>query len=182
MISNQPPSDRNEFLAAHAVLMAQSFRHFTGRPLLGPPQCPPMPEPGSATERMRLLFEAPFALVSHNTDADPIFNYANRTALALFEMEWGEFTTLPSRFSAEPVHRDERARLMARVAADGYIDDYQGIRIAKSGRRFRIENAIVWNLIDDSGRILGQAAMFHIWTPLSPDGSQATAPHEEISP
>ena len=53
----------------------------------------------------RALYEAPFALVSHNTDSDPRFNYANRTALTLFEMNWNEFTTLPSRMSAEPMLR-----------------------------------------------------------------------------
>ena len=70
---------------------------------------------------------------------------------------------LPSRLTAEPVHQSERARLLDTVASRGYIDDYRGIRISKSGRRFRIDNAIVWNVIDDTGSMRGQAAMFSTW-------------------
>jgi hypothetical protein len=44
------------------------------------------------------------------------------------------------------------------------VDNYSGIRISASGRRFRIENATVWNLADAGGRIHGQAATFHHWT------------------
>jgi hypothetical protein len=119
-------------------------------------------------ELARTLYQAPFALVSHNTDPDPIFNYANRTALDLFEMTWDDFTLLPSRLSAEPVHRDERARLMARVAEHGFIEDYQGIRISRTGRRFRIVEAIVWNVLDREDHLIGQAAAFHHWLPVPP--------------
>jgi hypothetical protein len=76
------------------------------------------------------------------------------------------FTRLPSRFSAEAPVREERARLLARVSRDGYIDDYSGVRIASSGRRFRIEQATVWNLVDADRSIHGQAATFAHWTEL----------------
>jgi MEKHLA domain len=64
----------------------------------------------------------------------------------------------------EAPERQERERLLARVTAHGIIDDYSGIRIAKSGRRFRILRATVWNLSDAAGRPLGQAAAFSDWT------------------
>jgi hypothetical protein len=67
------------------------------------------------------------------------------------------------------VHRDERARLLERTHRDGYVDDYAGIRISQSGRRFRIEQAIVWNLVDAAGQHYGQAATFDTWTPLTTD-------------
>lgn len=35
--------------------------------------------------------------------------------------------------------------------------------IARTGRRFRIERATVWNLTDDAGRRCGQAATFRTW-------------------
>ena len=73
----------------------------------------------------RALYNAPYAIVSHNTDDDPIFNYANLAALSVFEMDWAAFTRLPSRKSAEPVDRAERDRLMARVSKYGFIDDYR---------------------------------------------------------
>jgi hypothetical protein len=146
------PNATNDFLLPHVLRLLESYRHWTGRDLLDATLSP--------VAQARALFEAPFALVSHNTDPDPIFNYANRTALDLFEMTWDEFTALPSRLSAEPIHRDERARLMAEVTAKGYIAHYSGIRISKTGKRFRIENAFVWNLLEEDGALYGQAALF----------------------
>ena len=72
----------------------------------------------------------------------------------------------PSRLTAEPVHRDERARLLERTTRQGFVDDYAGVRISRSGKRFRIEQAIVWNVLDGEGRIHGQAATFDRWTRL----------------
>ena len=34
-----------------------------------------------------------------------------------------------------------------------FIDDYTGVRISASGRRFRIDKAVVWNLVDQEGSI-----------------------------
>ncbi len=93
----------------------------------------------------------------------PILTYGNRTALDLFELSWAELTRMPSRLTAEAPDRDERARLLARVSANGYIDDYAGVRVSRTGRRFRIEGATVWNLVDSEGRYLGQAAIFASW-------------------
>jgi hypothetical protein len=156
------PSESNGYLAEHAGLLAESYRRWMGRDLI-----PPAPD---AVDRARALFEAPFAVVSHGTEGDPVFNYGNRTALRLFEMTWEEFTRLPSRLSAEPVHRDERQRLMDEVARNGFISDYRGVRISKNGKRFFIEQAIVWNLLDDDGALRGQAAMFSDWRYLEEGG------------
>jgi hypothetical protein len=72
----------------------------------------------------------------------------------------------PARHTAEPVHRDERQQLLDRTRDRGYVDDYAGIRISSSGKRFRIEKAIVWNLTDAAGASCGQAATFDRWVPL----------------
>jgi hypothetical protein len=40
------------------------------------------------------------------------------------------------------------------------------VRIAQSGRRFRIEDTVIWNVIDADGAFCGQAATFARWTPL----------------
>ena len=152
------PAHGNHFQASQVRLMAQSLLSLTGidlRVLTGSFETEP--------EFAKAIFDAPFALVSHDTSPDPVFRYANQTALALFEMTWEEFTSLPSRLSAEPVHRDERESLMNEVRSKGFIANYQGVRISKSGRRFWIEKAVVWNLIDETGEICGQAAMFSEW-------------------
>ena len=47
--------------------------------------------------------------------------------------------------------------------ADGFMSGYRGVRIAKSGRRFIIEDGVVWELIDAHGTRHGQAATFSSW-------------------
>ncbi len=143
------------FYHRHAQLLCSSFERWTEKKLL--------PIQSSNEELIKQLFYAPFALVSHGTEADPIFNFGNQTSLNLFEMEWEDFTQLPSRKSAEPVNREERARFMARVTREGFIDDYSGIRIAATGKRFMIEKATVWNIVDEKEQYCGQAAVFDQW-------------------
>lgn len=134
-------------------LVTQSYARVVGRPLV-----PPGADGGW------LYNEAPFALLSHNTETDPRFVYANVTAQRAFEYPWAQLVGLPSRLSAETPERAERERLLTAVARDGFIANYRGIRIAKSGRRFWIENGTVWQVSDAAGRSHGQAAMFTGWT------------------
>lgn len=54
--------------------------------------------------------------------------------------------------------------MLERARAKGYLDDYRGVRISHSGRRFLIEQAVVWNVIDPAGHRQGQAATFSRWT------------------
>jgi hypothetical protein len=111
------------------------------------------------------LYEgAPFAVVAHNTDADPLFVYANRRAQACFEYSWEGFVGLPSRLSAEAPSRGDREHVLQEVTRHGYVRGYRGIRISKSGRRFWIEDGVVWQLIDADGVNRGQAATFASWT------------------
>ena len=154
-ISIGKPDLTSTFMADHVALLRSSFEKLTGKELV--------PSNMSTVEAAHFLFDAPFAVISHNSDADPLFNYANRKAMQLFEMVWPEIIGLPSRMSAEPANRDERTRLLQRVTDKGYIDDYSGIRISSSGRRFKISDAIVWNLTNEQGEYVGQAAMFGNW-------------------
>jgi hypothetical protein len=102
-------------------------------------------------------------LVSHGTEADPVLNYGNQTALALWEMSRDELARTPSRLTAEAPNREERARLLDAVTQRGFIDDYSGVRVSKTGRRFKISRATVWNLLNEQGKPCGQAAMFRDW-------------------
>jgi len=135
------------------ALIAESFARLTGRPLLS--------DAGA-----QALWTAPFVVLAHGTEADPVFFYGNRTALALFEVSAEQLLAMPSRLSAEAPDRRERARLLDQVARHGFIADYAGVRVSASGRRFRIERATVWNLVDAAGGLHGQAAAFADWTPL----------------
>lgn len=145
-------------LAGLVLLIVESHLRLTGRPLL-------QAEAANDDDLAEALWTAPRAVVAHGTQADPIFCYGNRMALELFEMDFAAFTALPSRFSAEPMAREERASLLDRVSRFGFIDDYAGIRISRTGKRFRIGKATVWNLIDADGVYRGQAATFSEWAP-----------------
>ena len=112
------------------------------------------------------LYNAPMVVLSHGTQDDPIFNFGSAMALERFELNWEELTKLASRYSAEAPNREERKRLLDRVNSDGYIDDYQGVRISSSGKRFLIRQATVWNLTNEKGDYLGQAAAFDQWEDL----------------
>ena len=119
---------------------------------------------GTPLEQAVRLFNSPFAVTSHELQDDPIFNYGNQTALDLWEMNWHQFTQTPSRLSAEPVNREERARMLAKAKTQGYFSDYRGVRISQSGKRFLIEHATVWNIQKPDGTLVGQAATFSKWT------------------
>ncbi len=136
--------------------IAESYRRLTGRPLV------------SGADVVAALWGAPFAVVAHGSGADPVFFFGNATALGLFEMDFSAFTRLPSRLSAEAMLREERARLLDRVTRFGIIEDYAGVRISATGRRFRIANAAVWHLADEAGHPCGQAAAFSQWERLPP--------------
>lgn len=135
--------------------LLDSYRHWTAKELI---------EPGlTELELSRRLFCSPFVVVSHGLGEDPLFNYANRVALNLWEMSWEEFCRTPSRLTTEPDNQKERAEMLKRAAGQGVIEDYRGIRITKGGRRFLVEQAVVWNVVDVQGAPLGQAATFSRW-------------------
>ena len=149
------PSEQNGYLTEHIQLLRDSFRRVLNRDLLDISQC--------EVTVAKAIYHAPYMLVSHGTEADPLFNYANLVAQKLFEMSWAEFIQLPSRQSAEPPNREERAQLLATVTSQGYLEHYSGIRISKTGRRFWISDATVWNLRDRQENYYGQAAICSQW-------------------
>ncbi|MGV0026686.1 MEKHLA domain-containing protein [Phormidesmis priestleyi] len=142
----------------HTQRLIRSFQHWTGKLLIAQ---------DSPEKQAQSLFKASFAVVSHGTEADPIFNYANAQALDLWQLDWQRFTQMPSRLSAEPIVQAERDRLLAEAKIKGYISDYQGIRISSIGQRFWIENVVLWDVFDENDQPSGQAATFSHWRFLS---------------
>ncbi|MXO71362.1 MEKHLA domain-containing protein [Altererythrobacter buctensis] len=124
------------------ALLGESFRRLTGRDL-GPD-----------------IWSAEAAILAHDTSTPPRFIYGNARTLALFRMTPAQFLGLPSHLSAEPAHREERARMFAKLEADDVVFGYAGVRIAADGTRFRISDAVIWNLVDEAGVRHGQAAWF----------------------
>ena len=137
-------------------LLAGSYSRLVGSSLVPPEH--------DDQHAVRWLYEeAPYCVLAHNTDPDPIFIYGNKTAQACFEYAWDELTSLRSRLSAEEPNREERQRFLDLVQRHGFAAGYRGLRIAKSGRRFWIENVTVWQLIDRDGVLHGQGAIYRDW-------------------
>ena len=136
-----------------------SYRHWTGRELIE--------RIGDSSSQARVLFEAPFVVVSHGMESDPILNYGNQAALDLWEMSWEQLIRTPSKLTAQPDDRSERERMLAHAKSQGYFDGYRGVRISATGRRFLVEQALIWTVIDLTGQRIGQAATFSRWSPVA---------------
>ncbi|MEV0050469.1 MEKHLA domain-containing protein [Saccharopolyspora shandongensis] len=133
-----------------------SFRSLVGLELV--------PLDGNEDSRERWLYEqAPFGILAHDGGSDPRFVYANRTAQRCFEYSWDEIVGMPSRLSAGPDGQADRDRLLDDTRRQGFTDDYRGVRVAASGRRFWIERVLLWNLLDPDGHRCGQAALIREW-------------------
>ncbi len=136
--------------------LLDSYRRWTG--------CELIERIGDPEMQARALFEVSAVVVSHGTEDDPILNYGNLTALQLWEMTWEQLVKTPSRLTAEPVNRAERERMLEQARMRGYVDTYKGVRITGTGKRFLVDNALIWNVLDPAGKQIGQAATFARWT------------------
>src|SRR6185437_14102442 len=130
-------------------VLTSSYRHLSGQDLLPP-----------GRDARWLYDQTSVAVLAHDGQADPRFVYANRAAKACFEYEWDEIVGLPSRLSAQPDARAERQRMLDDVTRRGISFGYRGLRVAKSGRQFWIEDGVIWQLIAQDGSVVGQAAKF----------------------
>ena len=153
-LSNSVPVWQWQEVIRWSNILAESYRQLLGTELIAV---------ANSQDLANVLFHAPFALVSHGIQADPILNYGNQTALQLWNLTWTEFSQTPSRMTAEPVNRATRAKMLEQASKQGYINNYRGIRISSTGQRFAIAGAIIWNLTDEWGRNCGQAATFSNW-------------------
>ncbi|VEP11334.1 MEKHLA domain-containing protein [Hyella patelloides LEGE 07179] len=142
-------------IIAYTQILLDNFNHLLGYQLISRKE--------DTKEQAKALFKADFVVVSHGIQTDPILNYGNQTALDLWVMDWADFTQTPSRLTAEPMNRSERAAMLEPAKIRGYIDNYQGVRIASTGQKFYIKQAIIWNLVDSLGNKCGQAATFSDW-------------------
>jgi hypothetical protein len=98
----------------------------------------------------RSAWDGNFALLCHSNNA--ILTYANRFALALWEMDWPTMLVTPSQQTApQGEDRETRAALLDEVARNGFIRNYTGRRVSRTGKLFLIENATVWTLFDEVG-------------------------------
>jgi hypothetical protein len=158
---------------AAQVLVGQLLRSHEqafGRPLLAG-----LPSDATPLQWSQALFAAAAVVLAHDGadpggDPGPRLIYANRAALQLWQRPWTELVGMPSRLTAEPAERAERAQALHSVQRRQAIADYSGIRIDSQGRRFRIAGARVWSLTPAASsssehdlQACGQAAAFSSW-------------------
>ncbi len=148
---------QQETVIRRTQLILNSFEHWLGHSLFA--QFGVTDVKIDPKEVSKQLFEADFIVASHGTQSDPIFNYGNQKALELWELTWSEFTQTPSRETAEAIEQEERDRLLAETTEKGF-SYFSTIRITKTGKRFKINNGIVWKVIDQQQVYQGKAACF----------------------
>jgi hypothetical protein len=152
------PEPLRDRWTTHSQALLDSFRARLGVELIE--------RGGKAEDEAERLFAAPFVVVSHGAETDPILNYGNAAALELWELTPQALLVTPSRLTAEAELREAREHILAETARKGFVTGYTGVRISSIGRRFRIKEATVWNVTDADARFLGQGATFAYWTPL----------------
>lgn len=146
----------NPAIIQWSQLLLDSFRRWTG--------CELLERTGDLAYQAHALFLSPFVVVSHGTETDPVLNYGNQVALDLWEMTWDQLVQTPSRLTAEPINWAEREGMLEQAKIRGYLDTYRGVRMTSTGRRFLVENALIWNVVDAESQRVGQAATFSRWT------------------
>ncbi|ADB48953.1 MEKHLA domain-containing protein [Conexibacter woesei] len=148
-----PPWTEDE-LRMRARWLLHSYRQWAGEDLLA------LASDDDDALRARALFDAPFAVLAHDTRPDPMCIYANAAALAAFELGLADAPAFATSRTVEPAARDERRAALARAEEAGLLRGYSGVRVSTTGRSFRIHDGRIWTVLDDNGRRVGQAATF----------------------
>jgi len=147
-----PAPDGTDFVLLRSIVT--SHLRLTGSSLGGPSTI-------SHPEKLLCWLDeaAPFGLLAHDSAVDPRFTYANATARQWFGYSRSELIGMYSRLSAGEEQQDDRDALLSSVAARGFATGYRGRRVHKGGWSFLIEDVTMWNVSDDAGHHLGQAAL-----------------------
>jgi len=127
-----------------------------------------LPGDASGEQWAQALFASPIVVAAHDGSPldrgeGPRLIYANRTALTLWGRSWDEMVGMPSQLTAEPSERASRQTALTAAQQQSAFRGYRGIRINRHGRRFQINNARLWTLLDPAGGSSGQAACFSSW-------------------
>jgi MEKHLA domain len=154
------PDPSNNYHRQHLEIALANLKEFTGIDLIQ--------EYGFSLDKLgEQVFNADFYLLTHNCDRDPILNYGNQRVLKLWEISWLELTQMYSRETAKSSDRLARSAVMEKVAAQNYIRGYNGIRVSKTGREFKIVDVTIWNLFTRDRQAYGQAAWFKTVEPIA---------------
>lgn len=161
---NSGPSERPLARADIAAAIAESYRLRLGKEIV------PISGEASPGGIEQALMTSSSVILCHDGEPDPHFIFANNAAAAAWRMGVEQLVGMPSRLSAPPELRAERAQALAHAATDGVLIGYSGERVAADGSRFMIIDATVWT-VDLPGGEFGQAVVFNTWRVLpDPEG------------
>jgi hypothetical protein len=147
------PSSDNSYHKDHVLLMLDNLKRWTSYDLVQ--------DAGFSQENLgEQIFNSNLYILSHNGAPDPILNYGNKKVLELWEVSWEELTSMYARNTAKLDDQQAREDMMRKAKEQNYVSNYNGIRISKTGREFRILEGTIWNLFTNNGNPYGQAAWF----------------------
>ncbi|CAL8464536.1 g4071 [Coccomyxa elongata] len=157
LLKPKEPWERTEVVMQNLILV-ENHRRKVGSAIL---------EDIEISEMAKALWEAPFAVLSHDKfeNEDPVFTYANKAALDLFEATWDELVGMPSRKSAadEAEAQTDRNQILEAAAESGVIRNYTAWRQSLKGKRFQIKDATLFNLETPTEKKVGQATTIYHW-------------------
>lgn len=146
-------------------LIARSYKQFTNKDLSNIDDLDSVIAAHSNIKNLIKKISENNSIVNECFDlsADPIFIYGNNAALKLWELSFEEFTKFSSRNTANLDQQSSRNSLLQEVLDKGFIENYSGIRVSKSGKKFMIENAMVFQVYDLQDHNIAQAVLFANW-------------------
>jgi MEKHLA domain len=176
--STIPRTDDNRDVLSHIRYVDKSLRRWTGRGVfermgLGTTDSSTTRTTSSSSDENdddselqryyeKIYLDNRYVLITHGTESDPIYNFANRAALTAFWRSYSSMIQLPSARSVVLQSKDEsrRIQLMKSVTENNYVENATGVRIRDDGRFVKLVDAVVWNCFDDDDTYIGQAAFF----------------------
>lgn len=186
LIPKEKPPYASVDVVMLTLLLVESYRRALGEPLIGGDSVEDGLEISAAP---RALYEFPCAVLAHDRFScgegeEPKFTYANLAAQKVFESTWGALVGMESRESAELTEPDiqaDRSGLLDRAATTGKAQkNYKGWRVSSKGKKFEIQDGVLFNVKSPSGEDVGQAVVFGHWK--FEDGSEGgpNAPSSEV--
>jgi hypothetical protein len=134
--SGPSPLWYSDSMVSHASHLIKSYYQVTGGEELVPIRL----VKENPVEASRLLFFLEDRIVvSHGTQSSgdgPILNYGNCAALKRWAASWEELTSMPSKYTAEPINQNTRDEFMKTVTRDGIVQNYSGVRISLDKSRY----------------------------------------------
>lgn len=155
MSSFVPQPYRDTAMAPKIELVASSFFRQARRPLVQ-----------KSDDVVAALWSAPCAILAQYEMSDAATHFANRCALEVYETDYLGFSPHIQSSPAQKEKQDSPNGLFTGANLAGGVAKYSGNLMSCRGNRFRVQHALTWPLIDESGACHGYAAMFDLWIAL----------------